>query len=127
MTTYITLADEMRGKEKDKNFFVDPLGWTLDKAKKALIDKVGNEPLKTAGLDKFKVTSKSDVTRQHARTTDRMGNPVDTGDVTTHSQSVSAAGLTLTASTSRHRSGNSYRTKHHLNVNFGKGYFIIGK
>ncbi len=127
MTSYITLADEMRGKEKDKNFFVDPLGWTLDKAKKALIDKVGNEPLKTVGLDKFKVTSKSDVTRQHARTRDRMGNIVDTGDVTTHSRSVSAAGLTLTASKSRHRSGNSYRTKHHLNVGFGKGYFIIGK
>ena len=127
LTSYITLADEMRGKEKDKNFFVDPLGWTLDKAKKALIDKVGNEPLKTVGLDKFKVTSKSDVTRQHARTRDRMGNIVDTGDVTTHSRSVSAAGVTLTASKSRHRSGNSYRTKHHLNVGFGKGYFIIGK
>ena len=127
LTTYITLADEMRGKDKDKNFFVDPLGWTIDKVKKGLIDKVGNETLKATGLDKFNITSKSDVTRQHARTRDRMGNQVDTGDVTTHSRSVSAAGLTLTSSTSRHRSGNSYRTKHHLNVGFGKGYFIIGK
>ena len=127
LTTYITLADEMRGKDKDKNFFVDPLGWTIDKVKKGLIDKVGNETLKATGLDKFNITSKSDVTRQHARTRDRMGNQVDTGDVTTYSQTVSGAGLTITSSTSRHRSGNSYRTKHHLNVGFGKGYFIIGK
>ena len=127
LTTYITLADEMRGKDKDKNFFVDPLGWTIDKVKKGLIDKVGNETLKATGLDKFNITSKSDVTRQHARTRDRMGNQVDTGDVTTYSQSVSGAGLTITSSKSRHRSGNSYRTKHHLNVGFGKGYFIIGK
>lgn len=127
LTTYFTLADEMAGKEKEKNFFIDPLGWTLDKAKKALIDKVGNETLKALKLDKFKIDSKSEVSRQHSRTRDRMGNQVDTGDVTTYSRSVSGAGLTITASKSRHRSGNSCRTKHHLNVGFGKGYFIIGK
>lgn len=121
MTTYKTLADEAREKEKKS-----PMDWFMDKEKDKLIDKVGQKVLNTKDMQKFKAGTKQ--TRQHARTTDRMGNTIDTGDVHTRSFEIGGVGpVSATATETRHRSGNSFRTKNHLTVNFGTLDFTFGR
>lgn len=125
MTTYKTLADEAREKEKKS-----PMDWFMDKGKdnmkNALIDQVGQKALNTDEMSKFKAGFGQ--TRQHARTTDRMGNTVDTGDVHTRSFSIGGVGpISATATETRHRSGNSFRTKNHMTVQFGQLDFTFGR
>jgi len=122
MTTYKTLADEAREKEKKS-----PLDWLKDQGKDKLVDKVGKMALNTDDMSKFKAGFGQ--TRQHARTVDRMGNPVDTGDVQTRSFSIGGGDspISATATETRHRSGNSFRTKNHLTVNFGALDFTFGR
>lgn len=121
MTTYKTLADEAREKEKKS-----PFDWLKDQGKDKLVDKVGKMALNTKDMSKFKAGFGQ--TRQHARTRDRMGNNVDTGDVQTRSFSIGGVGpVSATATETRHRSGNSFRTKNHLNVNFGTLDFTFGR
>ena len=121
MTTYKTLADEAREKEKKS-----PFDWLKDQGKDKLVDKVGKMALNTDDMSKFKAGFGQ--TRQHARTRDRMGNNVDTGDVQTRSFSIGGVGpVSATATETRHRSGNSFRTKNHLNVNFGALDFTFGR
>ena len=121
MTTYKTLADEAREKAKKS-----PSDWLKDQGKDKLVDKVGKMALNTKDMSKFKAGFGQ--TRQHARTVDRMGNPVDTGDVQTRSFSIGGVGpVSATATETRHRSGNSFRTKNHLTVNFGALDFTFGR
>ena len=121
MTTYKTLADEAREKAKKS-----PSDWLKDQGKDKLVDKVGEMALGSDDISKFKV--ETGQTRQHARTRDRMGNNVDTGDVQTRSFSIGGVGpVSATATETRHRSGNSFRTKNHLTVNFGALDFTFGR
>lgn len=122
MTTYKTLADEAREKAKKS-----PSDWLKDQGKDKLIDKVGKTALNTKDMSKFKAGFGQ--TRQHARTTDRMGNTVDTGDVHTRSFSIGGGDspISATATETRHRSGNSFRVKNHLTVNFGTLDFTFGR
>lgn len=122
MTTYKTLADEAREQAKKS-----PFDWLKDQGKDKLIDKVGKTALNTKNMSKFKAGFGQ--TRQHARTTDRMGNTVDTGDVHTRSFSIGGGDspISATATETRHRSGNSFRVKNHLTVNFGTLDFTFGR
>ena len=122
MTTYKTLADEAREKAKKS-----PSDWLKDQGKDKLVDKVGKMALNTKDMSKFKAGFGQ--TRQHARTTDRMGNTVDTGDVHTRSFSIGGGDspISATATETRHRSGNSFRVKNHLTVNFGALDFTFGR
>lgn len=122
MTTYKTLADEAREQAKKS-----PFDWLKDQGKDKLIDKVGKTALNTKDMSKFKAGFGQ--TRQHARTTDRMGNTVDTGDVHTRSFSIGGGDspISATATETRHRSGNSFRVKNHLTVNFGTLDFTFGR
>ena len=122
MTTYKTLADEAREQAKKS-----PFDWLKDQGKDNLIDKVGKTALNTKNMSKFKAGFGQ--TRQHARTTDRMGNTVDTGDVHTRSFSIGGGDspISATATETRHRSGNSFRVKNHLTVNFGTLDFTFGR
>lgn len=122
MTTYKTLADEAREQAKKS-----PFDWIKDQGKDKLIDKVGKAALNTKDMSKFKAGFGQ--TRQHARTTDRMGNTVDTGDVHTRSFSIGGGDspISATATETRHRSGNSFRVKNHLTVNFGTLDFTFGR
>lgn len=122
MTTYKTLADEAREKAKKS-----PSDWLKDQGKDKLVDKVGKMALNTKDMSKFKAGFGQ--TRQHARTTDRMGNTVDTGDVHTRSFSIGGGDspISATATETRHRSGNSFRVKNHLTVNFGTLDFTFGR
>lgn len=122
MTTYKTLADEAREQAKKS-----PFDWLKDQGKDKLIDKVGKAALNTKDMSKFKAGFGQ--TRQHARTTDRMGNTVDTGDVHTRSFSIGGGDspISATATETRHRSGNSFRVKNHLTVNFGTLDFTFGR
>ena len=122
MTTYKTLADEAREQAKKS-----PFDWLKDQGKDKLIDKLGKTALNTKNMSKFKAGFGQ--TRQHARTTDRMGNTVDTGDVHTRSFSIGGGDspISATATETRHRSGNSFRVKNHLTVNFGTLDFTFGR
>ena len=125
MTTYKTLADEAREKKKKS-----PFDWLKDKGKdkavEKVVDKVGRMALNTTGLSKFKIGTEQ--IRQHARSTDRMGNTIDTGDVQTRKFMIGGVGpVSATATETRHRSGNSLRTKNHLTVNFGGVDFTFGR
>lgn len=122
MTTYKTLADEAREQAKKS-----PFDWLKDQGKDKLIDKVGKTALNTKDMSKFKAGFGQ--TRQHARTTDRMGNTIDTGDVHTRSFSIGGGDspISATATETRHRSGNSFRVKNHLTVNFGTLDFTFGR
>lgn len=122
MTTYKTLADEAREQAKKS-----PFDWLKDQGKDKLIDKVGKAALNTKDMSKFKAGFGQ--TRQHARTTDRMGNTIDTGDVHTRSFSIGGGDspISATATETRHRSGNSFRVKNHLTVNFGTLDFTFGR
>lgn len=122
MTTYKTLADEAREQAKKS-----PFDWLKDQGKDKLIDKVGKTALNTKDMSKFKAGFGQ--TRQHARTTDRMGNTVDTGDVHTRSFSIGGGDspISATATETRHRSENSFRVKNHLTVNFGTLDFTFGR
>ena len=117
-----TLADEAREQAKKS-----PFDWLKDQGKDKLIDKVGKTALNTKNMSKFKAGFGQ--TRQHARTTDRMGNTVDTGDVHTRSFSIGGGDspISATATETRHRSGNSFRVKNHLTVNFGTLDFTFGR
>ena len=122
MTTYKTLADEAREQAKKS-----PFDWLKDEGKDKVIDKLGKTALNTKNMSKFKAGFGQ--TRQHARTTDRMGNTVDTGDVHTRSFSIGGGDspISATATETRHRSGNSFRVKNHLTVNFGTLDFTFGR
>ncbi len=122
MTTYKTLADEAREQAKKS-----PFDWLKDQGKDKLIDKLGKTALNTKDMSKFKAGFGQ--TRQHARTTDRMGNTIDTGDVHTRSFSIGGGDspISATATETRHRSGNSFRVKNHLTVNFGTLDFTFGR
>lgn len=122
MTTYKTLADEAREQAKKS-----PFDWLKDQGKDKLIDKVGKAALNTKDMSKFKAGFGQ--TRQYARTTDRMGNTIDTGDVHTRSFSIGGGDspISATATETRHRSGNSFRVKNHLTVNFGTLDFTFGR
>ena len=122
MTTYKTLADEAREQAKKS-----PFDWLKDEGKDKVIDKLGQTALNTKNMSKFKAGFGQ--TRQHARTTDRMGNTVDTGDVHTRSFSIGGGDspISATATETRHRSGNSFRVKNHLTVNFGTLDFTFGR
>jgi Tetratricopeptide repeat. len=119
-TTYTTLADEAKAGSPIWNNIGEA-------AKEKTIDFLGEATLQISDLSKFKVGTSGDVSRQRARTTDRMGNVVDTQDVVTRSRSFSGGGVTATASETQIRSGNAIQTKHHLNVSFGNFDFTIGK
>ena len=122
MTTYKTLADEAHEQAKKS-----PFDWLKDEGKDKVIDKLGKTALNTKNMSKFKAGFGQ--TRQHARTTDRMGNTVDTGDVHTRSFSIGGGDspISATATETRHRSGNSFRVKNHLTVNFGTLDFTFGR